>query len=129
MGGRSVQYQGEDIESTVTISFLESCSGTKKNISIFPIVECKTCTGSGLKPGEKRNTCGVCRGTGQQTFSLQGMVMASTCQSCGGSGSTVSESAKCKSCQGAGRIKERKTLSIDIPAGKLRRMASPTSCD
>jgi molecular chaperone DnaJ len=117
MGGRSVHFRGEDIESSVTISFLESCSGTSKTLTVYPIVECKTCTGSGLKKGEKRTTCTVCRGTGQQTFSLQGMMMASTCQACGGSGSQIPPNAKCGTCDGVGRVKEKKTVKVDIPGG------------
>jgi molecular chaperone DnaJ len=117
MGGRNVHFRGEDIESSVTISFLESCSGTSKTLTVYPIVECKTCTGSGLKKGEKRTTCTVCRGTGQQTFSLQGMMMASTCQACGGSGSQIPPNAKCGSCDGVGRVKEKKTVKVDIPGG------------
>lgn len=96
---------------------MESCSGVKKTVTITPVVECKTCTGSGLKPGASRNTCSTCRGTGQQTFSLQGMMMASTCQSCGGSGSTVPRSSRCGECDGVGRVKQRKTVDVDIPAG------------
>jgi molecular chaperone DnaJ len=118
MGGRNVQYRGEDIEATVTISFMESCSGTAKNISVTPIVECKTCTGSGLREGKKRTTCQQCRGTGQQTFSLQGMMMASTCPSCGGTGSQIPRDAKCGGCEGVGRVKEKRSIQVDIPAGE-----------
>lgn len=119
-GGRAgprAPQRGEDIESTINISFMESCSGVKKTVTVTPVVECKTCTGSGLKPGATRNTCSTCRGTGQQTFSLQGMMMASTCQSCGGSGSTVPRSSRCGECEGVGRVKERKTVDVEIPAG------------
>jgi molecular chaperone DnaJ len=110
---------------------MEACSGVKKSVTLTPVVECKTCSGSGLKSGATRNTCTQCRGTGQQTFSLQGMMMASTCQACGGSGSTVPRSSRCGSCEGVGRVKERKTVEVDIPAGiedgmKIR---MPTSGD
>ncbi|KAJ9107904.1 hypothetical protein QFC19_002647 [Naganishia cerealis] len=48
-GGPRAPQRGEDIESTITISFMESCSGAKKSVTISPVVECKTCSGSGLK--------------------------------------------------------------------------------
>lgn len=117
-GGPRAQMRGEDIETAVNISFLESCNGVKKTITILPIVECSTCTGNGLKKGAKRDTCGTCRGTGQQTFSLQGMMMASTCQACGGAGSVVKRSDRCGSCEGVGRVKEKRTVDVDIPAGE-----------
>ncbi|KAJ9121825.1 hypothetical protein QFC22_002448 [Naganishia vaughanmartiniae] len=116
-GGPRAPQRGEDIESSITISFMDACNGVKKSVTVNPVVECKTCSGSGLKSGATRNTCTQCRGTGQQTFSLQGMMMASTCQACGGSGSTVPRSSRCGSCDGVGRVKERKTLEVDVPAG------------
>lgn len=130
-GGPRAPSRGEDIEATISISFAEACAGTKRTVTILPIVECHTCHGSGLRSGQNRTTCNVCRGTGQQTFSLQGMMMASTCQACGGQGSTIPRGAKCGGCEGVGRVKERKTVSVDIPAGvedgmKIR---MPTSGD
>ena len=115
--GPRAPARGEDIETVVNISFMDSCSGTKKMVSITPIVECSTCTGSGLKTGAKRDTCTTCRGTGQQTFSLQGMLMASTCQACGGAGSVVRRGDRCGGCEGVGRVKEKRTVEVDIPAG------------
>lgn len=44
-------------------------------------------------------------------------MMASTCQACGGSGSTVPRSSRCGECEGVGRVKERKTVDVEIPAG------------
>jgi molecular chaperone DnaJ len=115
--GPRAPARGEDIETVVSISFMDSCSGTKKKVSITPIVECSTCTGSGLKAGAKRDTCTTCRGTGQQTFSLQGMLMASSCQACGGAGSVVRRGDRCGGCEGVGRVKEKRTVEVDIPAG------------
>jgi molecular chaperone DnaJ len=116
-GGSRAPTRGEDIEVSTNITFMESCQGVKKKLVITPIVNCSSCTGSGLKAGAKRDTCTTCRGTGQQTFNLQGMLMASTCQACGGAGSVVRRGDRCGSCEGVGRVKERKSLDIDIPAG------------
>lgn len=81
------------------------------------MVDCETCTGSGLKAGEKKSQCPACRGSGQRTFQVQGMVMASTCQTCGGTGSTIPKSARCGECDGVGKVKEKKVLDVEIPAG------------
>ncbi|EJT46055.1 DNAj molecular chaperone protein [Trichosporon asahii var. asahii CBS 2479] len=116
-GFRQRPVRGDDLETTVNIDFIQACEGTAKQVTVTPVVECKPCHGSGLKPGEKKATCAQCRGTGQQAFQVQGMFMASTCRACNGSGSTIPRSARCDSCDGVGRVKERTTIDVDIPAG------------
>jgi len=46
-----------------------------------------------------------------------GFQMASTCGTCGGTGQTIPRGSECRSCQGDGVVRERKTLNIDIPGG------------
>jgi molecular chaperone DnaJ len=45
------------------------------------------------------------------------MVMASTCQACGGAGSSIPKNARCGECEGVGKVKERKTVDVQIPEG------------
>ncbi|OCF73795.1 chaperone DnaJ [Kwoniella mangroviensis CBS 8886] len=116
-GARSRPVRGDDLEAGVSLSFLEACNGSSKKITITPVVDCKPCSGSGLKPGEKKKQCSTCRGTGQQTFQVQGMYMASTCQACGGAGETIPKSSRCGECDGVGKIKEKKVVDVEIPAG------------
>lgn len=116
-GARQRTVRGDDLEATVTLSFLEAAQGAARKINISPVVDCKPCTGSGLKPGESKTTCATCRGTGQQALQFQGMVMASTCTACGGAGSSIPRNARCGSCDGHGRVRERKTVDVDIPEG------------
>ena len=116
-GGRQRPMRGDDLEAAVTLSFLEACNGATRKINITPVTDCKPCSGSGLKPGQKKTQCSTCRGSGQQTFQVQGMFMASTCQACGGAGSMIPRGARCGECEGVGRIKERKEVEVDIPAG------------
>ncbi|ADV20936.1 chaperone DnaJ [Cryptococcus gattii Ru294] len=116
-GGRQRPVRGDDLEVGVNLSFLEACNGVLRKVTVTPVVDCKTCTGSGLKAGEKKSQCPACRGSGQRTFQVQGMVMASTCQMCGGTGSTIPKSARCGECDGVGKVKEKKVLDVEIPAG------------
>ncbi|KAL6710976.1 mdj1 protein precursor [Coniothyrium glycines] len=108
---------GDNIEVQTNISFLDAAKGVKKEIHITPLVQCPTCTGSGLKPGAKRTECKSCGGTGQRVTSMGGFHMSATCSSCGGSGFTIPRSSSCNTCGGDGAIKERKTITIDIPGG------------
>ena len=107
----------DPIEVAVNVSFLEACNGASRRINITPVVDCHTCSGSGLKAGQKKTQCTTCRGAGQQTFQVQGMFMSTTCQTCGGEGSMIPRAARCGECEGVGRVKERKEVMVDIPAG------------
>ena len=89
-------------------------------MNVTPIVDCRTCEGSGLKAGATRQTCRTCHGSGTQTFVINsGFQMASTCSTCQGTGSTVPPGAHCGSCDGMGKVKERKTVTVDVPSGEL----------
>lgn len=120
-GGRNPFQQeilvGDNIEVQTNISFLDAAKGVKKEIHINPLVECGTCTGSGLKKGAKRAECKSCGGTGQRVTSMGGFHMSVTCTACGGSGFAVPRGSSCSTCSGDGAVKERKTISIDIPGG------------
>ena len=109
--------RGDPIEVAVSVSFLDACNGTTRKLNITPVVDCHTCEGSGLKPGQKRTQCSTCRGTGNQTFQFQGTFMSTTCTACEGQGSTIPRNARCSDCEGVGRVKEKKEVVIDIPAG------------
>jgi molecular chaperone DnaJ len=122
-GARSGPFQqeilvGDNIEVQAGISFMEAAKGTSKTISITPLVPCGTCSGSGLKAGTQRSSCQACNGTGTRVHFMQGgFQMASTCGTCDGTGSMIPKGSECKTCAGNGVVRERKTITIDIPAG------------
>ena len=43
--------------------------------------------------------------------------MASTCTDCSGTGTAIPRGSECGSCRGDGVVRERKTLTVDIPGG------------
>ena len=109
---------GENIEVQANISFMDAAKGTRKDVFITPLVQCKTCTGNGLKKGFKKDTCKVCGGTGTQVHIAQaGFQMASTCSACGGQGVSVPRGGECGTCRGNGVVRERRTVNVDIPGG------------
>ncbi|KAF9036501.1 DnaJ protein [Hymenopellis radicata] len=116
--GRPGSMRGEDIEASINISFMESCKGTKRKVKISPVVDCSSCSGSGLKSGAKRSTCTTCGGSGTRTFNIDsGFRMASTCNACGGTGSTVPRSGRCAPCGGVGKVRTSQTIDVDVPPG------------
>jgi molecular chaperone DnaJ len=112
------QHIGEDIEVSITLPFLEAAKGTSRTVQTSPVVDCNTCAGSGMKEGAKKTQCGTCGGSGTRTFTIQsGFTMASTCSACGGSGSITPEGSHCGTCAGAGKVRERSTVSVKVPPG------------
>ena len=111
--------QGESIRTRVTITFDEAMKGTKKQITIPYEEECKSCHGSGAKPGTSPITCPKCGGRGQVTVQQRTpfgiMQSVSTCPDCNGSGKVIKE--RCPDCNGTGYNRTQKTFEVSIPAG------------
>ncbi|MCR5279942.1 MAG: molecular chaperone DnaJ [Lachnospiraceae bacterium] len=123
-GGRSRSsrggpQRGANLRTSIRISFTEAVFGCKKELELNLKDECKTCHGSGAKPGSKPETCPKCKGQGQVVFTQQsffGTVRnVQVCPDCHGSGKIVKE--KCPDCGGAGYISARKKIEVSIPAG------------
>jgi len=117
-GGPQRPAKGDDLESAVTIDFLEACQGTTRSVTTHPVTDCGPCKGSGLKSGAKRTECKGCGGTGVKTFMIQsGFRMQSACNQCAGAGSTIPTGKECGTCGGLGKVKEKKVQTVTIPAG------------
>ena len=99
--------------------FFDDALTASKELEITLKEECKTCNGSGAKPGTSPETCPKCKGTGQVVFTQQSMFgtvrNVQTCPDCNGSGQIIRN--KCSDCSGTGYIKVRKRIKVPIPAG------------
>ena len=127
--GRAAHVRGEDLVARIGISFLDSAKGTKRTINITPLVDCSTCSGSGMKAGTKKTKCSTCGGTGQRTFVVDaGFHMATTCDSCQGSGMHAPPGSHCKDCGGNGVMRVRKSVTVNIPAGEFLTSLSSIFC-
>lgn len=111
--------KGANLRTSVHITFEEAVFGCKKEIDLTVKETCKTCNGSGAKPGTSPETCTKCGGKGQVVYTQQsffGTVRnVQTCPDCQGTGKVIKE--KCADCRGTGYIPMRKRYSVDIPAG------------
>ena len=111
--------QGDDLKYRVNLSFEEAVFGTEKEIQYNREVTCKTCSGSGAKPGTSPVTCGRCHGHGVINVDTQtplGMMRRQvTCDVCHGTGQEIKD--PCPTCRGTGREKQSHTVSVKIPAG------------
>ncbi|KAG2200661.1 hypothetical protein INT47_005817 [Mucor saturninus] len=111
------QSPGEDLQTHVTLSFMEAVKGTTKYVQVDKVTNCGDCKGSGLGVGKKKETCPNCKGSGVQTIMMGGFHMQAACQSCGGAGSSIPSGCGCPSCNSMGKVRERKTVQVKIPAG------------
>lgn len=118
-GRNNGPMKGANIRATVHISFEEAVFGCEKELEITLKDECKTCHGSGAKPGTSKEKCSKCGGKGQVAYtqqSLFGMIRnVQTCPDCNGTGEIIKE--KCTDCGGSGYISNRKKISVTVPAG------------
>lgn len=110
---------GEDIQYDIRITFAESFSGVKKEITFDKMVYCKTCHGHGTKDGKEAKTCAGCQGSGyvtKATRSIFGMMQQTVaCSECHGEGKIIEHT--CPECHGKKRVKTEVTQTIEIPAG------------
>lgn len=114
-GGRQRQRRGSDLRYNMELTLEEAVRGVEKNITVPRMSGCKTCHGSGAKPGSKPTVCGTCNGQGQVRIQQGFFSVQQTCPQCNGSGTIISD--PCPDCHGEGRVRENKKLSVKIPAG------------
>ena len=114
-GGRSNVYRGADLRYNLEVSLEQAAHGTETKIRIPTMDECSTCHGSGAKPGTQPKTCSTCNGQGQVRMQQGFFSIQQACPKCHGTGKVISD--PCGGCQGAGRVKHHKTLSVKIPMG------------
>lgn len=110
-GGRP----GDDLKTSIDITFEEAAFGTEKVITVPKTVPCETCTGSGAKPGTQPETCGQCGGRGEVSFQQGFFAITRPCPRCNGLGQTIPH--PCVSCGGSGQAKKRSQIAVKIPAG------------
>jgi molecular chaperone DnaJ len=115
-GGR---VQGGDAAVEVEVSLEDAARGTQVDVSYDLVGACGRCHGNGAEPGTPIETCERCGGSGQlravSRTAFGQLVRATACDVCGGEGKIAR--TPCEECGGRGRRAQRRTLSVDIPAG------------
>ncbi|KFF60679.1 molecular chaperone DnaJ [Cryobacterium sp. MLB-32] len=118
-GPRSRRERGQDALIRVELDLADVIFGTHRDLEVDTAILCETCKGSCCRPGTSPVTCDICRGTGsiqRAVRSLLGNVMTSSpCGSCRGFGTIIA--TPCTTCSGQGRVRARRTVPVDIPAG------------
>ena len=118
-GARRGPAKGQDLQKTLTIEFTDALFGCTKNIELTKDCKCKTCNGSGSRPGTGKRTCNMCGGTGQvksvNNTPFGRFQSVATCNKCGGTGKLIE--VPCQTCNGTGKERKKVKIKVDVPAG------------
>ena len=112
--------QGNDIQSDVSLSFMEACRGVKDyEVKVNRMSTCENCNGTGAEKGSSAEICPDCQGRGSikttQRTPFGAISSSKACPHCNGKGKIIAN--PCSKCRGAGRLRVQKTVKVDIPAG------------
>ena len=98
--GNDGPMKGQNLRTSVRITFEEAVFGCEKELEITLKDECTSCHGSGAKAGTSPVTCPKCNGEGQIVYTQQsmfGMVRnVQVCPDCHGTGKIIKDKCKYK---------------------------------
>ncbi len=114
-GAATRPRRGADVESEVTISFVEAVEGATVNLRMTSEQPCRDCAGTGARAGTTPRVCPECMGTGQVAANQGGFAFTEPCRFCRGRGLVVDD--PCPTCHGSGRAPSTRNMAVRIPAG------------
>lgn len=118
-GAAPKDTSGDDIQTEMSLSFMEAARGCTKDFSYTRNETCAACKGTGAKGGTALKTCMKCAGKGQIRITQDTMfgrtVRMGICPDCNGRGKIITE--KCPDCKGRGYYRKETKISVSVPAG------------
>jgi molecular chaperone DnaJ len=117
--GERLDNRGQDLAYDLEITLEEAARGVDKEIEVPRTEKCDVCGGSGANPGTSPRTCPQCDGAGRirnmRKSGFATFVQVIPCPTCRGRGIIIDE--PCRKCRGSGLIKQRRRITVHIPAG------------
>jgi molecular chaperone DnaJ len=114
-GPQAAAARGRDLETEVRLGFDQAMTGTEVSVNVPKQASCKTCSGTGARPGTAPITCPRCGGRGIDSESQGFFSISQPCSQCGGAGQVIED--PCPSCGGSGLTAQTKRYRVRIPAG------------
>jgi molecular chaperone DnaJ len=117
-GQRRESQENLNLVYNLEVDFKTAVLGGREKIEFYKDVECSYCAGTGSTNMQK-DTCPTCNGSGRTVntrrtpFGL--FSVESVCSTCKGQGFVIKN--PCSKCSAKGYVKDKKTLTIDIPQG------------
>ena len=110
---------GSDSLLRMRMTLGDSATGVTKQVTVDTAVLCDLCQGRGTHANTTAVTCDICGGRGEVQSvqrSLLGQIMTSRpCPTCAGVGEVIPN--PCQRCNGDGRVRARREISVKIPPG------------
>ncbi len=103
--------KGANLRAVIHITFQEAVFGCEKELEVNLKDPCKSCNGTGAKPGTSPVTCPKCQGKGQIVYTQQSMF------------GMMQNVTVCPDCQGTGKIIKKNVRTAgepDIPPPERR---------
>ena len=107
--------RGRDVEAEISLSFDEAVSGATLPLQLSGPATCRTCHGSGAKPGTAPRECPVCHGSGFVSRNQGAFGFSEPCRECKGSGHVIDH--PCSDCHGSGVTTQTRTITVRVPTG------------
>jgi molecular chaperone DnaJ len=107
--------RGADVTASMELGFEDAVHGATLPLTLSGPSTCRTCHGSGARPGTSPRRCPTCGGTGSVTSNQGGFGFSEPCRDCRGTGQLVDD--PCPDCHGSGVTTQRRTINVRIPAG------------
>ena len=118
-GGRRRQNRGQDVETTIEISFEQAVFGTEVDLSLTMQDTCQHCKGTTVEPGYDLKQCDNCGGSGQVTNVMRtvfgNIQQSAPCPKCEGRGQIPEK--VCTVCHGKGTQRRNQVVRLKVPAG------------
>jgi len=108
-------HRGQDLEAELHLTFEEAVSGVTTTVHLTSEAACRTCHGSGARPGTSPRPCPRCGGQGVVSENQGLFAFSSPCPACGGQGVTIDD--PCPTCRGSGTERRPREVKVRIPAG------------
>jgi molecular chaperone DnaJ len=122
MGGAAAAGQrrqraarGSDLRYNLKMTLEEAFHGKQATITVPSSATCEVCHGTGAEGGSEPSTCPTCAGMGKVRAQQGFFTVERTCPTCSGRGQIIKN--PCKACAGAGRVRQDRTLNVNVPAG------------
>jgi molecular chaperone DnaJ len=107
--------RGQDVTAELTLGFDDAVNGITMPLRLSGPASCKTCGGSGARPGTAPHRCPNCSGTGFVSSNQGAFGFSEPCVQCRGTGQVVDD--PCPECHGSGSTTQVRTINVRIPSG------------
>lgn len=112
---RAGPSRGQDVSADVSLSFDDAVRGATLPLQMSGPGTCRTCHGSGARPGTRTHRCATCGGTGFVSRNQGAFGFSEPCRDCRGTGTVVE--SPCPDCAGTGVTNQTRTITVRVPAG------------